>query len=104
MSAADQWKWNGRSVFIVDGSSVSMPDTPENQAVYPQPPNQKPGLGFPLARIAVLLLVAEGVFSEQFRQDRQAIDVASAASLCNRCRIAAHPMLLTSTHGCQAEG
>lgn len=59
-SAADPWKWNGRSVFIVDGSSVSMPDTPENQAVYPQPPNQQPGLGFPLARIAVLLSLATG--------------------------------------------
>jgi hypothetical protein len=59
-SAADQWKWNGRSVFIVDGSSVSMPDTPENQEMYPQPPNQKPGLGFPLARIAVLLSLATG--------------------------------------------
>jgi hypothetical protein len=56
----DQWKWNGRSVFIVDGSSVSMPDTPENQAMYPQPPNQKPGLGFPLARVAVLLSLATG--------------------------------------------
>ncbi len=59
-SVADQWKWNGRSVFIVDGSSVSMPDTPENQAVYPQPPNQKPGLGFPLSRITVLLSLATG--------------------------------------------
>jgi len=59
-STTDQWKWNGRSVFIVDGSSVSMPDTPENQEVYPQPPNQKPGLGFPLARIAVLLSLATG--------------------------------------------
>lgn len=59
-SVADQWKWNGRSVFIVDGSSVSMPDTPENQAMYPQPPNQKPGLGFPLARVAVLLSLATG--------------------------------------------
>lgn len=58
--AIDQWKWNGRSVFIVDGSTVSMPDTPENQEVYPQPPNQKPGLGFPLARIAVLLSLATG--------------------------------------------
>ena len=28
--AAEQWKWNGRSVYIVDGSSVSMPDTPKN--------------------------------------------------------------------------
>lgn len=59
-SVAEKWKWNGRSVFIVDGSSVSMPDTPENQAVYPQPPNQKPGIGFPLARITVLLSLATG--------------------------------------------
>jgi len=59
-SVADRWKWNGRSVFILDGSSVSMPDTPENQAIYPQPPQQAAGLGFPLARIAVLLSLATG--------------------------------------------
>ncbi len=59
-SVPDQWKWNGRSVFIFDGSSVSMPDTPENQAVYPQPPTQQPGLGFPLARIGMLLSLATG--------------------------------------------
>jgi hypothetical protein len=55
-----QWKWNGRNVFIVDGSHVSMPDTPENRASYPQPPTQKAGIGFPLARIAVLLSLATG--------------------------------------------
>jgi hypothetical protein len=54
------WKWNGRSVFIVDGSHVSMPDTAENRAVYPQPPTQRPGLGFPLARITVALSLATG--------------------------------------------
>src|SRR6516164_4467725 len=54
------WKWNGRDVFIADGSHVSMPDTPENQAVYPQPPTQQPGLGFPLARVVVLLSLATG--------------------------------------------
>jgi hypothetical protein len=59
-SVADEWKWNGKSVFIVDGSHVSMPDTPENQAVYPQPPTQRPGIGFPLARLAVLLSLATG--------------------------------------------
>jgi hypothetical protein len=59
-SVADRWKWNGRSVFILDGSSVSMPDTPENQGMYPQPPQQAAGLGFPLARIAVLLSLATG--------------------------------------------
>ncbi len=59
-SVPDPWKWNGRSVYIVDGSHVSMPDTAENQAEYPQPRTQKPGLGFPLARITVLLSLATG--------------------------------------------
>jgi hypothetical protein len=59
-SATEQWKWNGRSVYIVDGSSVSMPDTPRNQRKYPQPPQQATGLGFPLARITVLLSLATG--------------------------------------------
>src|SRR5262249_23992424 len=54
------WKWNGRSVFIADGSHVSMPDTPQNQAAYPQPVVQQPGIGFPLARVAVLLSLASG--------------------------------------------
>jgi len=58
--AAEGWKWNGRDVFIADGSYVSMPDTPQNQAAYPQPPQQRPGLGFPLARVAVLLSLATG--------------------------------------------
>jgi hypothetical protein len=37
-----------------------MPDTPENQASYPQPEAQQPGIGFPLARLAVLLSLATG--------------------------------------------
>lgn len=59
-SLPDEWKWHGRSVFIVDGSHVSMPDTEANQASYPQPEVQKPGLGFPLARLMVLLSLASG--------------------------------------------
>ena len=59
-SSADEWKWIGRNVFIVDGSHVSMPDTDANQAVYPQPSTQQPGLGFPLARITVALSLATG--------------------------------------------
>ena len=50
-AAAEDWKWNGREVFIADGSCVSMPDTPENRAIYPQPPTQQPGIGFPMARV-----------------------------------------------------
>ena len=59
-ATAEEWKWNGRDVFIADGSHVSMPDTPENQAAYPQPPTQQPGVGFPLARVVVLLSLATG--------------------------------------------
>src|SRR4051794_20436805 len=59
-AAAAEWKWNGRSVFIADGSYLSMPDTPENRASYPQPVVQQPGIGFPMARVAVLLSPATG--------------------------------------------
>src|SRR5215218_901968 len=59
-SAPREWRWNGRRVFIADGAHVSMPDTPENQASYPQPSAQRPGIGFPLARVAVLLSLATG--------------------------------------------
>ena len=52
--------WYGRIVKIVDGSSVSMPDTEENQAAFPQPEGQKPGCGFPVARLAVTFSLATG--------------------------------------------
>jgi hypothetical protein len=55
-----RWRWKGRRVYVYDGSSVTMPDTPANQAEYPQPVAQKPGLGFPLARIAALFSLACG--------------------------------------------
>jgi hypothetical protein len=58
--ACPQWLWKDRSVHIVDGSTTTMADTPENQAEYPQPTNQKNGLGFPIARIVVILSLAVG--------------------------------------------
>ncbi len=45
------WHWQGRRVRVVDGTSVTMPDTEENQSVYPQQGGQKPGLGFPICRM-----------------------------------------------------
>lgn len=56
----EQWLWNGRHVKLVDGSTVEMTDTPENQAEYPQSSTQKPGLGFPMLRLVVLLSLATG--------------------------------------------
>jgi hypothetical protein len=58
--AKSDWLWKNRRVYIFDGATVSMPDTYANQQAYPQPPQQKPGLGFPLMRIAVIFSLACG--------------------------------------------
>jgi hypothetical protein len=55
-----RWLWKGRRVYLFDGTTVTMPDTPENQAAYPQVYNQKPGLGFPIARVGALISLACG--------------------------------------------
>jgi hypothetical protein len=52
--------WAGRRVKVVDGSSVSMPDTPENQTAYPQPSGQAPGCGFPVMRIVAVFSLFSG--------------------------------------------
>jgi hypothetical protein len=58
--AKADWLWKNRRVYIFDGATVSMPDTYENQKAYPQPPQQKPGVGFPLMRIAAIFSLACG--------------------------------------------
>jgi hypothetical protein len=55
-----KWLWKGRRVYMFDGTTVTMPDTPENQAAYPQIYNQKPGLGFPIARIGAIISLSCG--------------------------------------------
>jgi Transposase DDE domain len=59
-SAKKEWLWKGRRVLAYDGSTVSMPDTADNQQAYPQPPQQESGLGFPLARIAAFFSLSCG--------------------------------------------
>ena len=53
--ADDDWLWKGFRVALVDGTTVLMPDTVDNQASYPQQSTQKPGLGFPILRMVRLL-------------------------------------------------
>jgi len=54
------WRWRGRAVKLVDGTGISMPDTQENQARYPQPSSQAEGVGFPLARIVAVICLSTG--------------------------------------------
>jgi hypothetical protein len=55
-----QWLWKGRRVYLYDGSTVSMPDTEENRKEYPLTYNQKPGTGFPIARIGAIISLSCG--------------------------------------------
>ena len=56
----EQWLWHGRRVRLIDGTTVSMPDTEENQIAYPQQGAQKPGLGFPLCRMVGVICLSNG--------------------------------------------
>src|SRR5437588_8509990 len=58
-----EWLCFGRPVKLVDGAVLSMPDTPENQAEYPQSRSQQAGLGFPTMRTVVLLSLATGMLA-----------------------------------------
>ena len=58
--ALDDWRWHGKRVVMVDGSTLSMPDTPANQEAYPQSRSQQPGVGFPIMRWVALLGLATG--------------------------------------------
>ncbi len=59
----ERWLWKGRHVKLADGTTVSMPDTEENQEEYPQQASQAEGLGFPVARMVVLLSLATAMLS-----------------------------------------
>jgi hypothetical protein len=54
----DEWLWCGRHAKLVDGFTATMPDTPENQAEFPQQKSQKAGIGFPIMRACVILSLA----------------------------------------------
>ena len=52
--------WKGHAVKIIDGTGVSMPDTPDNQELWPQSKEQQPGCGFPWLKLVGLFCLASG--------------------------------------------
>jgi hypothetical protein len=56
--------WLGRKVKIVDGTTLSMPDTPGNQQSWPQPSTQKEGLGFPCMKLTAIFSLASGALED----------------------------------------
>ena len=58
--ASEKWLWQGRRVRLVDGTTVTLPDTQANQKTYPQQSGQKPGLGYPICRIVGVTCLSSG--------------------------------------------
>jgi len=58
--ARPEWTWHGRPVRLVDGTILSLPDTQANQAAFPQPRSQRPGVGFPQCRLVGIVCLASG--------------------------------------------
>jgi hypothetical protein len=57
----NSWLWKDRHAHLIDGTTVSMADTEENQKEYPQANTQEPGLGFPIARLVAMFSLASGM-------------------------------------------
>ncbi|MDD5479264.1 IS4 family transposase [Rhodoferax sp.] len=57
---SNSWRWRGREIKLIDGTTVFMPDTDNNQTTYPQSSQQKAGLGFPMMRIVGIVSLGCG--------------------------------------------
>jgi hypothetical protein len=77
----DESRWFGHRIFIMDGSSCSMPDTPELQQHFGQPGNQRPGCGFPVAHLMVLFHAGTGLLRELLTSPLRTHDMSQAVQL-----------------------
>lgn len=87
--APDDWRWHGHRVLLADGCEATAADTPQNQKAYPQPSSQKPGLGFPMIRLVVLLTFATaGLVGAAFgpHQGKETGETALFRELLDRLR------------------
>jgi hypothetical protein len=95
------WLWQGRHVKIVDGSTLSAPDTEKNQQAWPQPSSQEPGLGFPMLRFCALFSLATGAvcgFAEAPYRGKETGETALLRSLLSRLQPG--DVLLGDTYFC----
>ncbi|HMB03571.1 MAG TPA: IS4 family transposase [Isosphaeraceae bacterium] len=80
-ATASSSRWLGHRVWILDGSSFSMPDTPELQAQFGQPGGQRPGCGFPVAKWLALFDVATGMLLRSATAPLRTHDMARSSGI-----------------------
>lgn len=77
----DAGRWLGHRVFMVDGSSFSMPDTPALQGYFGQPGSQQAGCGFPVAHWLVLMHMGTGMITKMLTSPLRTGDMSKTAEL-----------------------
>jgi hypothetical protein len=77
----DDQLWHGHRVFHVDGSTFSMPDTPELQKAFGQPGAQAKGCGFPVAHLLVLFHAQTGLLLDAWASPLRTGDMSQAAEV-----------------------
>jgi len=68
--------WHGLRPKVIDGSTVTLPDTPKNQREYPQSRSQKPGCGFPLMKIVGIFSLSSGVLLDYQKGNKHKHELA----------------------------
>jgi hypothetical protein len=58
------WRWKEKTIYLIDGTTLTMPDTEENQAQYPQQGGQKAELGFPICRLLGVMSLSSGAIMD----------------------------------------
>ena len=79
--SGDGGRWYGHRVMLIDGSGFSMPDTAELQAHFGQPGGQKPGCGFPVARLLAMVDAQTGFLDDVIVSPLRTHDMAHASEL-----------------------
>ena len=77
----DAGRWLGHRIFMVDGSSFSMPDTPALQHYFGQPGGQQAGCGFPVAHWLVLMHMGTGMITKMLTSPLRTGDMSKMAEL-----------------------
>jgi len=77
----DAARWYGHRVFHVDGSTFSMPDTPQLQSYFGQPGGQQPGCGFPVAHWLVMLHAGTGMIAKMLAAPLRTHEMSGVAEL-----------------------
>jgi hypothetical protein len=74
-------RWRGHRTWLLDGSSYSMPDTPELRAHFGQPSVQAKGCGFPVAHMLVLFHAGTGLLLRVLASPLRTHDMRHAATM-----------------------